>query len=177
MNSINLNLFSSEVIFNVNHLVLQLHSLSFFVLDEADRMVQNGHFKELQSIIDMLPMSNISSENNSQDAQSCVTVSSVQRKKRQTLVFSATVALSADFRKKLKRSSIQKKQPSTDSLDSIETLSERAGMRPNAAIIDLTNPSILAAKIEESFIEYVKSYLNSKTQVLRIILFIVIYSY
>ncbi|CAK8542108.1 unnamed protein product [Lathyrus sativus] len=134
------------------HLV-ELHSLSFFVLDEADRMVQNGHFKELQSIIDMLPMSNISSEDNSQDAQSCITVSSVQRKKRQTLVFSATVALSADFRKKLKRSSIQKKQPSTNALDSIETLSERAGMRPNAAIIDLTNPSILAAKIEESFIE------------------------
>ncbi|KAL5058358.1 hypothetical protein RYX36_029962 [Vicia faba] len=134
------------------HLV-ELHSLSFFVLDEADRMVQNGHFKELQSIIDMLPMSNISSEDNSQDAQSCITVSSVQRKKRQTLVFSATVALSADFRKKLKRSSIQKKQPSTDGLDSIETLSERAGMRPNASIIDLTNPSILAAKIEESFIE------------------------
>ncbi|XP_058767695.1 DEAD-box ATP-dependent RNA helicase 13 isoform X2 [Vicia villosa] len=134
------------------HLV-ELHSLSFFVLDEADRMVQNGHFKELQSIIDMLPMSNVSSEVNSQDAQSCVTVSSVQRKKRQTLVFSATVALSADFRKKLKRGSIQKKQLSTDGLDSIETLSERAGMRPNAAIIDLTNPSILAAKIEESFIE------------------------
>ncbi|PNY04303.1 DEAD-box ATP-dependent RNA helicase 13-like protein [Trifolium pratense] len=134
------------------HLV-ELHSLSFFVLDEADRMVQNGHFKELQSIIDMLPMSNISGEDNSQDAQNCVTVSSFQRKKRQTLVFSATVALSADFRKKLKRGSMQKKQPSTDSLDSIENLSERAGMRPNAAIIDLTNPSILAAKIEESFIE------------------------
>lgn len=133
--------------------LIELHSLSFFVLDEADRMVQSGHFKELQSIIDMLPMSNISGEDNSKDAKNCVTVSSIQRKKRQTLVFSATVALSADFRKKLKRGSIQKKQPSTDGLDSIETLSERAGMRPNAAIIDLTNPSILAAKIEESFIE------------------------
>jgi ATP-dependent RNA helicase DDX24/MAK5 len=73
------------------------------VLDEADRMVQSGHFKELQSIIDMLPMSNISGEDNSKDAKNCVTVSSIQRKKRQTLVFSATVALSADFRKKLKR--------------------------------------------------------------------------
>ncbi|KAL2335923.1 hypothetical protein Fmac_010369 [Flemingia macrophylla] len=134
------------------HLV-ELHSLSFFVLDEADRMVQNGHFKELQSIIDMLPMSNISTEDNSQHAQSCVTVSSYQRKKRQTLVFSATVALSADFRKKLKRGSIQQKQSLLDGLNSIETLSERAGMRSNAAIIDLTNPSILAAKLEESFIE------------------------
>ncbi|KAG5041982.1 hypothetical protein JHK87_005897 [Glycine soja] len=65
----------------------------------------------------------------------------------------ATVALSSDFRKKLKRGSIQQKQSLTDGLNSIETLSERAGMRPNAAIIDLTNPSILAAKLEESFIE------------------------
>ncbi|KAH1256142.1 DEAD-box ATP-dependent RNA helicase 13 [Glycine max] len=126
------------------HLV-ELHSLSFFVLDEADRMVQNGHFKELQSIIDMLPMSINSTEDNSQHVY--------QRKKRQTLVFSATVALSSDFRKKLKRGSIQQKQSLTDGLNSIETLSERAGMRPNAAIIDLTNPSILAAKLEESFIE------------------------
>lgn len=136
------------------------------MLDEADRMVQNGHFKELQSIIDMLPMSNISTEDNSQNAENCVTVSSYQKKKRQTLVFSATVALSADFRKKLKHGTQKKqKQSLTDGLNSIETLSERAGMRPNAAIIDLTNPSILAAKLEESFIEYVKSYLNSKTQV------------
>ncbi|XP_057454547.1 DEAD-box ATP-dependent RNA helicase 13 [Lotus japonicus] len=135
------------------HLV-ELHSLSFFVLDEADRMVQNGHFKELQSIIDMLPMSNISTEDNSQNAENCVTVSSYQKKKRQTLVFSATVALSADFRKKLKHGTQKKqKQSLTDGLNSIETLSERAGMRPNAAIIDLTNPSILAAKLEESFIE------------------------
>ncbi|KAK7390010.1 hypothetical protein VNO78_25307 [Psophocarpus tetragonolobus] len=134
------------------HLV-ELHSLSFFVLDEADRMVQSGHFKELQSIIDMLPMSNISIEDNSLHVQSCVTVSSYQRKKRQTLVFSATVALSADFRKKLKRGSVQQKHSLTDGLNSIETLSERAGMRSNAAIIDLTNPSILAAKLEESFIE------------------------
>ncbi|XP_052113682.1 DEAD-box ATP-dependent RNA helicase 13 [Arachis duranensis] len=134
------------------HLV-ELHSLSFFVLDEADRMVQNGHFKELQSIIDMLPMSNISAEDNSQHAQNCVTVSSYQRKKRQTLVFSATVALSADFRKKLKCGLVKQKQSFTEELNSIETLSERAGMRSNAAIIDLTNPSILAAKLEESFIE------------------------
>ena len=129
-------------------------------------MVQNGHFKELQSIIDMLPMSNISTEDNSQNAQNCVTVSSYQRKKRQTLVFSATVALSADFRKKLKHGLIKQKQPLTDGLNSIETLSERAGMRSNAAIIDLTNPSILAAKLEESFIEYVNSYLKCRTRIL-----------
>ncbi|KAJ7955505.1 DEAD-box ATP-dependent RNA helicase [Quillaja saponaria] len=134
------------------HLV-ELHSLSFFVLDEADRMVQNGHFHELQSIIDMLPMSSGSTDNNTHSTQNSVTVSSLQRKKRQTFVFSATIALSADFRKKLKRGLLKIKQSMADGLNSIETLSERAGMRANAAIIDLTNALILANKLEESFIE------------------------
>ncbi|XVF66367.1 hypothetical protein PTKIN_Ptkin10aG0030100 [Pterospermum kingtungense] len=133
------------------HLV-ELHSLSFFVLDEADRMVEAGHFRELQSIIEMLPMANGVTEGQSQNTQNCVTVSSLQRKKRQTLVFSATLALSADFRKKLKRGSLKPKQ-SAEGLNSIETLSERAGMRPNAAIFDLTNALILAKNLEESFIE------------------------
>lgn len=133
------------------HLV-ELHTLSFFVLDEADRMIENGHFRELQSIIDMLPMTNGFSEGQSQQTQNCVTVSSLQRKKRQTLVFSATIALSADFRKKLKHGSLKSKQ-SVNGLNSIETLSERAGMRASVAIIDLTNLSVLANKLEESFIE------------------------
>ncbi|GAV84775.1 DEAD domain-containing protein/Helicase_C domain-containing protein [Cephalotus follicularis] len=134
------------------HLV-ELHSLSFFVLDEADRMVENGHFRELQSITDLLPMTDDSTDGQSQNTQSCVTVASFQRKKRQTFVFSATVALSAVFRKKLKHGSIKSKQSMTDKLISIETLSERAGIRANVAVIDLTNASVLATKLEESFIE------------------------
>lgn len=129
-----------------------MHSLSFFVLDEADRMIENGHFHELQSIIDMLPGVMESAEGRSSHTQSCVTVSSFQRKKRQTLVFSATIALSADFRKKLKRGSVKSKL--NDDLNSIENLSQRAGMRPTAAIFDLTNASIMAGRLEESFIEY-----------------------
>ncbi|KAJ6719329.1 ATP-DEPENDENT RNA HELICASE DDX24 [Salix purpurea] len=134
------------------HLV-ELHSLSFFVLDEADRMIENGHFRELQSIIDMLPMASGSIGGQSQSSENCETLSNMQIKKRQTFVFSATLALSGDFRKKLKRGSLKSKQSMADGLNSIEMLSERAGMRANAAIIDLTNASILANKLEESFIE------------------------
>ncbi|XP_071706093.1 DEAD-box ATP-dependent RNA helicase 13 isoform X2 [Rutidosis leptorrhynchoides] len=129
------------------HLV-ELHSLSFFVLDEADRMIDNGHFHELQSIIDMLPMVK---EGHAEDTINCVTATGIQRKKRQTFVFSATIALSSDFRKKLKRGSVKPKLEGE--LNSIEALSERAGMRSNAAVIDLTNALIMANKLEESFIE------------------------
>lgn len=119
-------------------------------------MVENGHFHELQLIIDILPKTSGSMESLSQNTENCLTVSNIQRKKRQTFVFSATIALSADFRKKLKRGALRSKQLMNDGLNSIETLSERAGMRPNAAIVDLTNASIMANKLEESFIEYVQ---------------------
>ncbi|CAN6460615.1 unnamed protein product [Victoria cruziana] len=135
------------------HLV-ELESLSFFVLDEADRMIENGHFQELQSIIDMLPKVSGQSVDNGVEIgegyHACETVSRVQRKKRQTLVFSATVALSENFRRKLKRGSLSSK---SDTLNSMETLVERTGMRADVAIIDLTNASIVAHKLEESHIE------------------------
>ncbi|KAG7582238.1 Helicase superfamily 1/2 ATP-binding domain [Arabidopsis suecica] len=134
------------------HLV-ELHSLSFFVLDEADRMVESGHFRELQSIIDLLPVTDRPNEGKMQTVQSSDTVSNTPKKKRQTLVFSATIALSSDFRKKLKRGSSKSKQSSSGEVNSIEVLSERAGMRDSVAIIDLTTASILAPKIEESFIK------------------------
>ncbi|KAL3626109.1 hypothetical protein CASFOL_029658 [Castilleja foliolosa] len=130
--------------------LMELHSLSFFVLDEADRMIETGHFRELQSILDALPMHREPTDTQPQDTQSCVTVASLQRKKRQTFVFSATLALSADFRKKLKRGSAHAKK---DGLNSMEALSEKAGMRANTAIVDLTNASILANKLVESIIE------------------------
>lgn len=136
----------------LNFFVFQMHCLSFFVLDEADRMIEAGHFHELQSIIDMLPMNKESTESQPQDTQNCVTFANLPRKKRQTFVFSATLALSADFRKKLKRGSLHAKK---DGLSSMENLSQRAGMRANTAIVDLTSSSILANKLVESIIEYV----------------------
>lgn len=136
-------------------LYLQLHSLSFFVLDEADRMIENGHFQELRSIIDLLPGTSGVTEKHFQDVQNCTTISNFQRKKRQTFVFSATIALSRDFRKKLKRGSLKSKHSATDGLSSLEALSERAGMKPDAAVFDLTSESIMTSNLEESFLEYV----------------------
>ncbi|CAH8366654.1 unnamed protein product [Eruca vesicaria subsp. sativa] len=127
------------------HLV-ELQCLSFFVLDEADRMVEGGHFRELQSIIDLLPATDKTNEGKMETV-----VSDAPKKKRQTFVFSATIALSSDFRKKLKRGS-KAKQSSSGEVNSIEVLSERAGMRDSVAIVDLTTAAILAPKIEESFI-------------------------
>ncbi|XP_042377978.1 DEAD-box ATP-dependent RNA helicase 13-like [Zingiber officinale] len=134
------------------HLV-ELHSLSFFVLDEADRMIEKGHFHEMQSIIDMLPMVNGSSEQSAKGTAMCKTVPNLQQKKRQTFVFSATIALSDNFRRKLKRGFSSSKTSNSDALSSIETLSQRAGIRPDVAVVDLTNTAVLAHNLEESFLE------------------------
>nr|CAB3487600.1 unnamed protein product [Digitaria exilis] len=136
---------------NNQHLV-ELHSLSFFVLDEADRMIERGHFHELQSIIEMLPLTNSSDEQAARTMPNCETVPILQKKKRQTFVFSATLALSSNFRKKLKRG-LSTSKASVDDVSSIEALSKQAGMKPNAEIVDLTKASILPEKLEESFIE------------------------
>jgi ATP-dependent RNA helicase DDX24/MAK5 len=84
----------------------------------------------------------------------------LQIKKRQTFVFSATLALSSNFRKKLKRG-LSTSKASTDDVSSIEALSKQAGMKPNAEIVDLTKASILPEKLEESFIEYALFHTNS----------------
>ncbi|KAI3906866.1 hypothetical protein MKW98_004916 [Papaver atlanticum] len=60
-------------------------------LVEADRMIESGHFQELQSIIDMLPMTAAPDQGQLENSQSCVTDSNIQRKKRQTFVFSDTM--------------------------------------------------------------------------------------
>ncbi|CAN6572705.1 unnamed protein product [Malus baccata var. baccata] len=124
-------------------------------------MIENGRFQELESIIDILPARNGSTESHCENAQNCVALSSFQTKKRQIFVFSTTITLSHDFRKKMKCSSLKSNQSMSDWVNSVEVLSERAGMRDNVAVIDLTNTSILANKLVESFVEYVPSNCSS----------------
>lgn len=217
---------------------MQLSQLSFFVLDEADRMVERGHFKELQTIMDMLPKTereldekppqrrkrrreapkedadeeqeeddeqedgNVEVYPDSDDDNAEEAVDEEQEaneeqgddeqegdedgelddeqegdqdqqivaedvdmeeefpgstnikpvKKRQTLVFSATLALPPGFKKKLKRGFFDNKSVSKNEY-SVASLIQKAAMRSNAEIVDLTTKDILAKKLEESVIE------------------------
>ncbi|KAL2643302.1 hypothetical protein R1flu_010889 [Riccia fluitans] len=146
-----------ELMSNGQTHLLELHSLSFFILDEADRMVEKGHFKELQSIIDSLP----SSHKKAPEEEEYSNVEGLNaedvdlpkmRKRRQTLVFSATLALPQNFKNKLKISN-QKPKPFMKSLDSVAALSERAGVSHKAAIVDLTSTTIVAKTLTECALE------------------------
>ena len=101
-------------------------SLQFLVLDEADRMVEHGHFKELKHIMQLVLK---------QEAE----VKGRLRMRRQTLLYSATLALSrdgggGDFASKKRSAKGTGAQPS--SLDELMAL---VGRRGKPAIVDLTS--------------------------------------
>ncbi|KAK9484564.1 P-loop containing nucleoside triphosphate hydrolase protein [Lipomyces starkeyi] len=70
-------------------LIRWLAGVEMLVLDEADRLLQDGHFKELDEILDMIGQ-NRDSDSESSDDENYDNSSSGQQNKRQTLVFSAT---------------------------------------------------------------------------------------
>eukprot|EP00897_Mesotaenium_endlicherianum_P006445 jgi/Mesen1/5829/ME000297S05028 len=167
--------------------LLQLHALSFFVLDEADRMVERGHFRELRSIVEHLPpqerdlprkkrapLSHSSHSLHSHSSRSHPRPDQTQgedsleeegerrTKKRQTMVFSATLALPPDFRQKLKRGAAKaalrakagKKGGAEGGEEGgVEALMQRAGMSHTAAVLDLTTRAVVAGALEEAVIE------------------------
>ena len=70
-----------EVINESSTLVDGLRKLRFLVVDEADRLLSEGHFQEVEDIIDLLDRDQVDEEGN---------VTPRSERERQTLVFSAT---------------------------------------------------------------------------------------
>ncbi|KAL7276490.1 ATP-dependent RNA helicase [Rhizina undulata] len=65
--------------------------LKFLVVDEADRLLQEGHFKEVEEVLNLLGRSEEEDENDSSDEDSDAKKKPQKKKvERQTLVFSAT---------------------------------------------------------------------------------------
>lgn len=105
----------------------QVDDLRFFVLDEADRMVEKGHFKELQSIIDTLPKQGGAQSADSDPPEEDTIQEAVPLKhaaQRQTFVFSATLMVPPSLKKKLKGAG---KAPMRREQGQVAALIERAG--------------------------------------------------
>lgn len=104
-----------------------MDGLRFFVLDEADRMVEKGHFKELQSIIDTLPKQGGAPLADSDPPAEDAVAETPQTKhvaQRQTFVFSATLMVPPSLKKKLKGAG---KAPMRREQGQVAALIERAG--------------------------------------------------
>jgi ATP-dependent RNA helicase DDX24/MAK5 len=77
---------------------VELHRLRFLVLDEADRMVEKGHFAELRHIMDSVETRRADMGPAAGDGDGG------GRAKRQTFVFSATLTVPPALRKRLRLS-------------------------------------------------------------------------
>lgn len=105
-----------------------LRQLRCLVIDEADRMVEKGHFAELSQLLEMLS-----------DSQ--------YNPKRQTLVFSATLTLIHQAPARILHKKHTKKIDKTAKLD---LLVQKIGMRGKPKVIDLTRSEATVETLTET---------------------------
>lgn len=139
-------------------LAASVRQLKFLVIDEADRMIETGHFAELETIVKLTQRSyNAEHVDEDEDdifkAAGTALTSAEARDDMQTFVFSAT--LSKDLQnnlKKFKRRSNKRKS------STLEDLVERLDFRDsNPSVIDLSPEGGLVATLREAQIECVQS--------------------
>ena len=119
-----------------------LASLRFLVLDEADRMVEKGHFAELTHVLDLLEAQRKAAPAPAA-GQGC----------RQTFVFSATLTVPPSLRKRLKLSAAAGLKSSSQK-GAIGLLMERVPFEQRPRVVDVTDRKrVVASKLEEAAIE------------------------
>lgn len=108
--------------------LLLLHCVIYrcLVIDEADRMVERGHFAELESLLEMLNTVHFNPT-------------------RQTFVFSATLTMARSLPTRL----LQKKK-NLDRRSRLEILMEKVGIKSKPKIIDLTRKEATVETLTEA---------------------------
>ncbi|XP_072220854.1 ATP-dependent RNA helicase DDX24 [Leuresthes tenuis] len=107
--------------------LLNLRQLKCLVIDEADRMVERGHFAELDSLLEMLNTTHFNPT-------------------RQTFVFSATLTMAHSLPTRV----LQKKRKDLDKRSKLEVLMERVGIKSKPKIIDLTRKEATVETLTET---------------------------
>uniref|UniRef100_A0A3B4B5E4 ATP-dependent RNA helicase n=1 Tax=Periophthalmus magnuspinnatus TaxID=409849 RepID=A0A3B4B5E4_9GOBI len=103
-----------------------LRQLRCLVIDEADRMVERGHFAELESLLEMLHTTHFNP-------------------KRQMFIFSATLTLSYTLPTRV----LQKKKR-LDQRSKLEILMEKVGIKTKPKVIDLTRKEATVETLTET---------------------------
>lgn len=141
----------------------------FLVLDEADRMLESGHFQELSSILKLLErkrektsdweqhLRDTSSTNEGEDNKEGVVAKSIARTdfefNRQTFIFTATLSkeLSLNLSKKKNRAKSMEHQTAEGTM---EDLMERLEFHDETpAFVNVVSDKIVASKLLEAKID------------------------
>lgn len=133
---------------NTVELVDRLKQIKFLVVDEADRLLSEGHFKEVQDILDALDREVFEEDQPEESGTSPGAT-------RQTLVFSAT------FQKDLQQKLTAKRKPGThtktellNNQQSMEYLLKKLAFRESKpTFIDVNPTSQMALALDESIVE------------------------
>ncbi|WVQ78919.1 ATP-dependent RNA helicase MAK5 [Cryptococcus sp. DSM 104549] len=144
-----------DLIKSDDDLATSIRELRFLVIDEADRMIENGHFAELESIVRLTQRSGAAPGPDDDDpvfaAMSTLFEESAAREDMQTFVFSAT--LSKDLQKNLKRRARPGKGKGKKS-STLEDLVEKLDFRDaNPEVIDLSPEGGVVSTLRESMVE------------------------
>ncbi|ODN77156.1 ATP-dependent RNA helicase MAK5 [Cryptococcus amylolentus CBS 6039] len=142
-----------------DELATSIRTLRFLVIDEADRMIENGHFQELESIVRLTQRSGGEAGPDDDDPvfQSLSTIfeASSALPDMQTFIFSAT--LSKDLQINLKKRGSWKKNGKKKRSSTLEDLVEKLDFRDETPeIIDLSPEGGVVATLRESMIECTK---------------------
>ncbi|MCJ1444536.1 MAG: ATP-dependent RNA helicase [Stictis urceolatum] len=136
-----------EIISSTAGLLHWLRQIKFLVVDEADRLLSEGHFKEVEEILNSLDREDVEEDapSNNEPAQA-----SPANSQRQTLVFSAT--FERDLQRKLAGKG--KPQSTTTQAQSMEYLLQKLSFRfPPPKFIDVNPLSQMATNLREGLLE------------------------
>lgn len=97
------------------------------VIDEADRMVERGHFAELENLLEMLSTSQFNP-------------------KRQAFVFSATLTMVHSLPQRVQ----QKKGKKFEATSKLDLLMQRVGIKDKPKVIDLTRKEATVETLTET---------------------------
>ena len=133
-----------EVISDGQGLLRKFKQIKFLVVDEADRLLSEGHFKEMGEILKVLEPDDVTDENAESEEKEEI--------KRQTLVFSATFG--KDLQKKLAGKVKGGGSDLMSQQQSMEYLLKKLQFREEKPVFIDANPmSQMASKLQEGLIE------------------------
>ena len=136
-----------EMMSQSSDLVQALQDLEFLVLDEADRLLSEGHFKELSEILDALEPKGKTEGEEDVDAES-----QIPNAHRQTLVFSAT--FQKDLQRKLAGRSKHRDATALDPQESMDYLLQKLSFRESKPkYVDVNPASQMADRLNEGILE------------------------
>lgn len=137
-----------EVISGGQGILKWLQKIQFLVVDEADRLLSQGHFKEVEEIINVLDRAE---DNDEESAETEAPEVVGEERQRQTLVFSAT------FHKGLQQKLTGKVKPSGGLLgknESMEYLLKKLNFREEKPkFVDVNPISQMAVGLREGMVE------------------------